>query len=69
MTIQALLPVANGSEDIETVTIIDVLVRAGLSVTTASCDDKDSLHVKLARGVNIIADCFIHEVQQQAFDP
>ena len=33
---RALVPVANGSEDIETVTIIDVLRRAQVEVTVAS---------------------------------
>lgn len=34
-----LVPVADGSEEIESVTIIDTLVRAGASVTVASVAD------------------------------
>lgn len=34
-----LVPVADGSEEIESVTIIDTLVRAGAVVTVASVDD------------------------------
>lgn len=34
-----LVPVADGSEEIESVTIIDTLVRAGASVTVASVSD------------------------------
>lgn len=34
-----LVPVADGSEEIESVTIIDTLVRAGASVTVASVSE------------------------------
>lgn len=36
MTASALVPIANGSEDIEAVTIIDVLRRADVAVTVAA---------------------------------
>jgi len=36
MSASALVPIANGSEDIESVTLIDVLRRAGADVTVAS---------------------------------
>lgn len=39
MTKHVLVPVADGSEEIESVTIIDTLVRAGAAVTVASVAD------------------------------
>ena len=36
---RVLVPIANGSEEIETVTIINTLVRAGASVVSASVEN------------------------------
>jgi putative intracellular protease/amidase len=36
---KVLVPIANGSEELETVTIIDTLVRAGAKVTLASVEE------------------------------
>lgn len=49
-----LVPIADGSEEIETVCIVDTLVRAGAKVTLASVTD--SLNVVCSRGVKITAD-------------
>ena len=49
-----LVPIADGSEEIETVCIVDTLVRAGAKVTLASVTD--SLSVVCSRGVKITAD-------------
>lgn len=58
--VNVLLPVANGSEDIETVTLIDVLRRAEISVVVASVEAGDS--VTLARGTRLIADIPLNEL-------
>jgi 4-methyl-5(b-hydroxyethyl)-thiazole monophosphate biosynthesis len=46
---KVLVPVANGSEEMEAVIIIDVLVRAGADVHVASVEDsnevRDSRHL------------------------
>lgn len=49
-----LLPLAEGFEEIEAVTIIDVLRRGGLDVTTATLDD--NLAVKGAHNIVVKAD-------------
>jgi 4-methyl-5(b-hydroxyethyl)-thiazole monophosphate biosynthesis len=53
----ALVPVADGSEEIETVTIIDTLVRGGVEVTVASASP--TLTIRASRGVKLEADCRI----------
>lgn len=54
---KALVPIANGSEEIEAVTLIDVLRRAGIEVCVASVEDY--LKVTASRGVVLEADCFV----------
>ena len=68
-----LVPVANGTEEIEAVTIIDTLVRSGASVTIASIhnnnDDNNNINdsyidrkiVICSRGVRIQANKFISD--------
>jgi protein deglycase len=56
---QVLVPVAHGSEEIETVTIVDTLVRAGCDITVASVEPQKELI--MSRGVKLTADCFITE--------
>ncbi|GMI02042.1 hypothetical protein TrVE_jg673 [Triparma verrucosa] len=51
-----LVPIASGSEEIETTCITDVLTRFGAEVTVASVTSKT---VKMSRGLNIEADCLI----------
>jgi putative intracellular protease/amidase len=62
----ALVPVADGSEEIETVAIVDTLVRAGVKVTLASVSD--GVAVKCSRGVKICADVKITDVVGSEFD-
>ena len=62
-----LIPVANGSEEIETVTIADILVRCGAKVTLASVNSH-SLQVSCSRGVNLVADAYIGDCAGQSWD-
>ena len=66
MSPTALVPIADGSEEIEAVTIIDVLRRAGIAVTVASVMDRPE--ITASRGVRIVADRLISEVADQDFD-
>lgn len=68
MSKRVLVPVANGSEDIETACIVDVLRRARLDVTLASCDKDGALELTLARGMRIIADTHISALTDASFD-
>ena len=61
-----LVPVANGTEELEAVAIIDVLRRAGATVTVASVTG--TLQITASRGVVIVADALIEECADQTFD-
>jgi protein deglycase len=63
---RALVPVANGVEDIETVTIIDVLRRAQFDVTVA-CIEHD-LTVTMAKGCRLTADTAFNDIKKESFD-
>ncbi len=57
---KVLVPLANGFEEIEAVSIIDVLRRAEIEVLVASLDDK--AQVKGANGITVVADMKIQQV-------
>eukprot|EP00937_MAST-01D_sp_MAST-1D-sp2_P007704 g7704.t1 len=59
-TPQVLVPVANGSEEIELTCIVDVLRRAGAEVTIASVEESPT--VTCSRGTRIVADTSIEAV-------
>ena len=61
----ALIPLAEGFEEIEAITLIDVLRRGGVEVTTAALNQP---LVKGAHGVAIQADCLLDSVLQRDFD-
>jgi len=61
-----LIPIATGFEEIEAITLIDVLRRAGLKVITASIDKK--LDVQGANGIVIIAEKNIQEITSEDID-
>jgi hypothetical protein len=56
---RALVPIANGTEEMEAVIMIDVLRRAGIDVCVASVEG--SLIVTASRGVKIGADASIED--------
>lgn len=60
-----LVPLAQGCEELEAITITDLLVRAGITVTTCGLDDQP---VKASRGTTIIPDTSINKVLNQSFD-
>ncbi|CAK4724039.1 hypothetical protein LEN26_004039 [Aphanomyces euteiches] len=64
----AFIPVANGSEEIETVCIQDVLVRGGVNVTLAAVGGDEKNVVKMSRGLHIKADVSIDECVDKSFD-
>lgn len=61
-----MVPLAQGCEELEAVTIIDLLVRAGIKVTTVSLDNEKV--IQASRGVKLIADASILDVQSTDFD-
>jgi len=65
MTKRVLIPLADGFEEIETMTVIDVLRRAGVTVVTAG------LHGGALNGahqVRLLADIELNQAQEQEFD-
>jgi len=62
---KVLVPVAQGIEEMEAITIIDVLRRAGAHVVVASVD---TLEIKAARGICFQADCLISSCMADEFD-
>jgi protein deglycase len=62
-----LVPIADGSEEIETTCITDTLTRFGAHVTIASVM-KDRLLCKMSRGIKVQADCSIEECTDQEWD-
>ncbi|KAK9794647.1 hypothetical protein WJX73_008878 [Symbiochloris irregularis] len=61
-----LVPVGNGSEEMEAVILIDVLRRAGADVTVASVES--DLEVVCSRKVKLVADKLIGDVANDKFD-
>lgn len=60
-----LVPLAQGCEELEAVTIIDLLRRANISVTTASLDNEP---VRASRGTVLIADSNLDEALKFEYD-
>ncbi|KAF8112330.1 hypothetical protein N665_0065s0102 [Sinapis alba] len=65
-TPRVLMPVANGSEEVEVVTIADVLRRAKVDVTVASVER--SLRITASQGTKIVTDKLIGEAAESSYD-
>jgi len=63
---RALIPIADGSEEIEAVCIIDTLRRAEVDVTVASVMGR--LEITAARGTRIVADALIEDCGDATYD-
>jgi 4-methyl-5(b-hydroxyethyl)-thiazole monophosphate biosynthesis len=61
----ALVPIADGTEELEAVTIIDVLRRAGVTVTVASVKGP---RVTCSHGVALDTDCLISDCAGKVYD-
>ncbi len=62
---RVLVPLAQGCEELEAVTVIDLLRRAGIQVVTAGLDDRP---VQASRGVVLIPDTQLDAVLEQEFE-
>lgn len=60
-----LVPLAQGCEELEAVTIIDLLRRAGINVITVGLDEQP---VKASRGTVLIPDTTLDAVMQHEFE-
>ena len=62
----ALIPTADGFEEIELVSIVDILRRADVSVTVASI--ANSLTIKGGHGISLICDKFLENCEYSHWD-
>jgi len=60
-----LVPLAQGCEELEAVTVIDLLRRADINVVTASLDSEP---VRASRGTVLVADTTLNEALKQDYD-
>ncbi|RJG51536.1 DJ-1 family glyoxalase III [Motilimonas pumila] len=67
MSATVLVAIASGSEELETVTIVNVLRRADMEVELVSCEVAPQLTIRCARGMNLVADKHISEISTQAY--
>lgn len=63
---KVLVPLANGFEEIEAITVIDVLRRAGIEVQTASINEKKE--VVGAHNITVLADFYLSEIDIDSLD-
>src|SRR5690606_29564650 len=66
MAKRALVPIADGTEEIEAVCVIDTLRRADVDVTVASVMGR--LQVTAARETKLVADVLIEDCADQVYD-
>ncbi|KAI5662419.1 hypothetical protein M9H77_21742 [Catharanthus roseus] len=65
-TPQILVPIANGSEEMEAVFIIDILRRAKANVVVASVEEK--LEILASRKVKLVADVLLDQASGHSYD-
>jgi 4-methyl-5(b-hydroxyethyl)-thiazole monophosphate biosynthesis len=63
---KVLIPLAQGCEELEAVTLIDLLRRADITVITASLTEQRQ--IKASRGVQLVADLTLEDVMFDDFD-
>ncbi|GAB2654173.1 DJ-1 family glyoxalase III [Vibrio panuliri] len=68
MSKKVLVPIATGTEEMEAVTVIDIMVRAGYDVVVASAESDGELTMKASRGVTLTADCRLVDIADDEFD-
>lgn len=61
-----LVPLADGCEEMEAITITDILTRAGAKVTTAGVHGSGV--ITASRGAKLLPDAALEELQDQTFD-
>lgn len=62
---RALVLLAPGFEELEAITLTDLLTRAGIEVTTAGLNDAP---ITASRGTTVIANTYINTVKDEIFD-
>lgn len=62
---KVIVPLAQGFEEIEAISVVDILRRANVEVTMAGLE---ALHVTGAHGICVIADALLKELDGDAFD-
>ena len=60
-----LVPLAQGCEELEAITVVDLLRRAGIDVVTAGLDDQP---VRASRGCVLLPDMTLDQALQRDFD-
>ena len=63
---KVLIPLADGFEDVEAISVVDVLRRGGVEVVTVSIHDRRD--VRSAHGVRMEADALFAEVGEATYD-
>lgn len=66
MSKKVLVPIADGTEELEAISIIDTLRRAGADVTVASV--AENLQVTASRGVRLVADKHVCDCIHDKYD-
>ncbi len=62
---KVLVALAPGFEEIETITVVDILRRAGARVVLAATEEGP---IEGSRGVSVLADTLIHLIDDNDFD-